>query len=143
MLISRDYVAGFFDGEGCIGIYYRNKGSKCSRYKSGFKTPCWVRSVAILNTDLRVLKKIHKSLGYGTINKNRIGKKNIKDTFVLRFGSRGDINKFLTYILPKLETKKRQAQIMLREVNWDGKNTEAVAKKLKLFKKEGTNGFVS
>jgi hypothetical protein len=131
MKLSTGYIAGYFDGEGCIGIY-RNRGSKDSRYKSGFKTPCWIRSVSIVNTHLPTLIKLRDMFGGGF---RRIVKdEKYKPCYQWTLGAKHEIGNFLNFIYPSLQEKKPQAKLMIEEC-LGKRRTWSVAKKLKSLKR--------
>lgn len=111
-MINIEYLAGFFDAEGCIGIY-RSKGAKNSRYKSGFKTPCLVRIVSVTNT-YRPILEAYKSMFGGWIHfLKRTGK--YKPCYSWTVGSKEDIQRVLFTLLPYLQEKHDQASMMLNE----------------------------
>lgn len=94
--LEKAYIAGFFDGEGCVNLSCRNKknGAIVSEI-----------TIEISNNDYEVMKFIHKLVG-GTIYKRY----DLKHPHTLRLYA-GNAAKFLTTILPYLVTKKRQAQL--------------------------------
>src|SRR3990172_4259095 len=117
--IGKEYIAGFFDGDGCIGIY-RNKGCKDSTYKSGFRKPCWTRVVNLSNSYKPLLIDVQEIYG-GRIRlvKKGLGQRypgrKCKDVYEWTIGSKSDIIHFLEDISPFLREKKSQALIMLEE----------------------------
>jgi hypothetical protein len=130
MNFSPDYIAGYFDGEGSIGIY-QTRGSRDSRYKSGFKTPSWVRSVNIVNTYTPVLKWCQKTFG-GRLNQI-VKDKKYKPCYQWSLGAKADIQRFLEFIYPHLREKRVQALVMLYEVKGT-KDTWLAAQQLKNLK---------
>jgi hypothetical protein len=137
-MLSLEYVAGFFDGEGSIGMY-RNKGSKCSRYKSGYKSPCWIRSVHITNSYLPVLEQLQQQFG-GSLHivKHQTEPKvtGNKDTWNWGFGAKQDILAFLLLIRPFLIEKAEQADLMIQECRGAPREESvSIAQKLKELKK--------
>lgn len=131
MKLSLGYIAGYFDGEGSIGIY-RNRGSKDSRYKSGHKTPCWIRSVSIVNTYLPIIIKLRDMFG-GRFNQI-VKDKKYKPCYQWSLGAKHDIGNFLNVLYPLLIEKKPQAKLMIDEC-LGRRKTFAVAKKLKALKR--------
>ena len=87
------YVAGFFDGEGCVSF---------CRVRSSFYP-----RVLITNTDLYVLKEIQNKFG-GDIRKLVGRKKNWKQCYMLRICWSSAVD-FLDKISPYLRIKDRQA----------------------------------
>lgn len=108
------YLAGFFDAEGCIGIY-RQKGSPNPRYKSGFKSPCWIRVVAVTNTYYPVLQSYKTRFG-GWIHELKNAARN-KKCWAWTISSKSDIDFCLNTLLPDLSEKKPQAKLMLSAIN--------------------------
>lgn len=130
--ISMPYIAGLFDGEGCIGLYL-NKGSKCSRYKSGYKTASWIRSVSINITYKPVLDAISAVFG-GRVRLHRVAKTSkYKHLYSWQLGSKYNIECFLTTLLPYMREKHQQALVMLKEVagNIDTLEASLVLKQMK------------
>jgi len=98
-MLSRQYVAGFFDGEGCVNITVRGKVRQvCLR-------------VMIVNTDASILQKINLSYG-GRLTKPHSAKDGWKLTRQLVFMGAEAFN-FLISIYPYLEIKKRQAKLAI------------------------------
>lgn len=126
------YLAGFFDGEGTIGIY-RNKGSRNQKYKSGFKSPSWMRHISVTNTYTPILFVFKEKFG-GWIHELNTNKRN-KRCFAWTISSKGDIARFLGAVMPWLNEKHGQAKIMLTEILGSIETKEA-AKWLKRLKKK-------
>lgn len=132
MKISTGYMAGYFDGEGCIGIY-RNKGSACSRYKSGHKPASWVRHVGITNTYWPLLNKFKKLFGGRLYELKGAGRNKPCYSWIL--GAKDEIVNFLGFLYPCLVEKKEQALVMIAECR--GKeSTWRAAVNLKTLKEE-------
>jgi hypothetical protein len=130
--LDKRYIAGFFDGEGSIGIY-RNKGSKDDRYLSGYRRPCWVRVVTINVAYKSTLSLIHKQFG-GSFRLLYGRDKRWKPIWSWSIGSKEGIKRFLTFILSYIREKKKQAKVMIRVCN-NKLNDEIAAKLLKELKK--------
>jgi hypothetical protein len=130
--MDKSYLAGYFDGEGTIGVY-RSKGCKDPRYKSGYKSGSWVRTVAVINTFRGVLEELHKTFG-GTLRKSRNSSLTKKQCYQWTIGSKDDIRDFLDTILPYLREKREQALVMLDFVD-DKISGEEAERKLKRLKK--------
>ena len=94
------YVAGFFDGEGCVNIKVLEK-----KGKSGQVCTISELTVEISNNDLEVLKFIHKLCG------GRITKRYDKNhPHSLRMEASKAVS-FLQLVSPYLITKKKQASL--------------------------------
>jgi len=94
------YVAGFFDGEGCVNF--------ASCRKSLFPR------VLITNTDIDILQRIQKRFG-GDINPLSLRKENWKQGYSLRI-SWSKAVEFLSEIYPYLFVKAAQAETVFA---WD------------------------
>jgi len=115
LMLSLQYVAGFFDGEGNISLGGSNK--KAIRKNSLGRTRIidhimWVRRVSIANTKLTILQQIQKQFG-GTIYKH-----GHKPSLDWEQGWRwnvhgGQSTRFLKKILPYLVIKRPQADVFL------------------------------
>lgn len=127
-----EYMAGFFDGEGSIGLYL-NQGSSDPRYKSGHKSPSWIRSVSVVNTYMPILLLFKQFFG-GRIN--RIVKDpKYKPCYQWQVSNKPQVLKVLTTLLPYLQEKRSQAELMIRECSEVGQS-EWIAKRLKELKHE-------
>ncbi len=94
------YMAGFFDGEGCVGIY---------RQKFVHRRDCYFLQVGIGNTDKNILDLFQAKFG-GSVQP---GKLNIGRTrIVFRWYVRSKkASNFLQTILPFLILKKEEASL--------------------------------
>jgi hypothetical protein len=98
---EKAYIAGLFDGEGCLGIH------KQDRSRWGNKSIAYRAHVSLANTYVPVLQKI-KSLIGGKIVEQGIGKK----CFVLTF-TVGVVRNWLPEVVEYMVVKKEQAKVML------------------------------
>lgn len=105
------YVAGYFDGEGYIGLYW-NKGCADDRYRSGFRTGSWIRAVGINNTYLPVIKSLYTTFG-GSLRTLREAEGICKKQYAWTLGAGKEIKHFLDFLFPHLVEKKPQASVML------------------------------
>jgi hypothetical protein len=95
------WLAGFIDGEGCIGVH-RRKGN-CPTGPT----------LTISNTNGRLLKEIKSNLGFGNFRKRF--KKNPKHKNSHTLGVVGiNCQLILKKIFPYLRGKKKQAELVLR-----------------------------
>jgi len=88
-----DYIAGFFDGEGCI-THGRSK-----RYR-----------IMISQTHKEVLESIRDFVGVGYVVEVAKRKSHWKDSWVFYIAKQEDSLKFLEKIVPGLIVKKQDAQ---------------------------------
>lgn len=109
---SMEYIAGYFDGEGCVGLY-QNKGSKCSRYKSGFKSPSWIRQIGITNTYKPILEHCKRLFGGRLYPQSKIGRN--KPCYNWTISSKKDIIAFIERVSPFLVEKQPQTALLLQE----------------------------
>lgn len=120
------YIAGFFDGEGCVGVY---------RLKSG----CFRIAVTIAQKKPAVLYYIQRIMGIGNVYKT--GK-------AYRFSvvNKRDVISFINLILLFSSVKRKQLELALQFLNLIGtpgihitkKNKvrrTILAKRIKTFKK--------
>lgn len=96
--LSKEYTAGFFDGEGCIRVAHNRKDSG-----SGIH-------VFITNTYKPILDRIQSMYGGKVTLRNRKNPKH-RTCFQWRISNRAEAVVFLRDIEPLLVEKKRQAQL--------------------------------
>lgn len=94
---EKSYLAGLFDGEGCIGYYFKSK------------IKCHVASLAIYNTNTKVMQWIKDKTGYGGIYLNKGGK---HCGWQWQLNSRSQIIEFLKVIRPYLIIKADQVDLL-------------------------------
>ena len=97
-MISTEYVAGFFDGEGCVNISTDTYGKPFIR-------------ILIVNTDVLVLEKFKERWG-GNITHNKRHKENWKRSYTWRLSHNKAIN-FLKELEPHLIVKKKQTNLAI------------------------------
>ena len=104
---QKAYIAGFFDGEGCLS-YYKMK-SKSS--KRGWT---FVGCAYMTNTHLETIIALKNMIGFGCVRKRNVYSYsgNRKETWNISFSPR-QLRVLLKAIYPYLITKKQQAKIML------------------------------
>lgn len=130
MKLSLGYMAGYFDGEGSIGLY------KTLKYKNR-RTPVWAysRRITVTNTYLPILKKFKKLFGGSILEYS--DKHRHKRCYYWKLNSKSMIINFLNFIYPSLHEKKRQARLMLKSCQHPG-DEERIYLELKRLKKIGT-----
>ena len=117
--MSWEYVAGFFDGEGCV---HMSHGGRCKTYVSLTQTQ---------DRGMRLLREIQRFLIDEDMIHSHIGsfeKKNrTKTMHVLKITKRSDVECFLLWVLPHVRIKKVETQDVLRYFKmfpqielWDG-----------------------
>jgi len=94
------YLAGFLDADG--SIYVQLKKNETYKYKFQISP-----SVVFFQKDATGLEKIQKQLAFGYLRKRKDG---LTELIV---GDRSSIRKLLTFVLPFLILKVRQANLML------------------------------
>lgn len=102
------YLAGLFDGEGCVG-YYKRKGSR-SKYS-------FLSTVMISQSAARLMTWLRETIGFGTIY-SRPGKKNIE--YHWETNKKADVVEFLAAIRPYLILKGEQVDILLDHLRAEG-----------------------
>lgn len=103
-MLSKQYIAGFIDGEGCFNIALNPRGNRVPFPR-----------LLIVNTDLNILLQIQDQYG-GDITSRKNGKLNWK-IFRQWRGSGKTFKKIVPEILPYLIIKKRQAEICMRMID--------------------------
>ena len=99
------YFAGFFDGEGHIGLYKK----KDKNVKCGYT---WTFNSSIMGTDEQLIKSLYEDLGRGFMMKRVY--KNKKHTPLFKVGfTKKDLAFILPKILPYLRSKKRMVELIL------------------------------
>ena len=104
---QKAYIAGFFDGEGCLS-YYKMKS------KSSIRGWTFVGCAYMTNTHLETIIALKTMIGFGCVRKRNVYSYsgNRKETWNISFSPR-QLNVLLKAIYPYLITKKQQARIML------------------------------
>ena len=97
-MISTEYTAGFFDGEGCVNISSDRLGKPYIR-------------ILVVNTDNSVLQKFQEKWG-GNITHNKRHKENWKRSYTWRLSHQKAIN-FLKDLEPHLIVKKKQTNLAI------------------------------
>lgn len=108
--LSPEYMAGFIDGEGHIGIVLRSKRNADDGY---------MPVLTVCNTDQRVLRSMWDTLGIGrwvevpNIN-HYTGRPTLYRLIVTRAEALKDV---LEILIPHLVIKQKQAELVLRFLN--------------------------
>ena len=105
---EKAYLAGIFDGEGCVG-YYKRKGSR-NKYS-------YVAMVLIAQSDFRLMSWLEDKIGFGSIT-TRIGKKHFE--YHWQTNKRQHVIEFLEAIEPYLIIKREQARILIAHLQNEG-----------------------
>ena len=103
------YIAGLFDGEGCVG-YYDASRTYVNR-PSYFHT-----SVHVCGVDPRVIYWLRSTTGIGNINCYR-GKGKRRMAYQWQLGNKSQVILFLTTIRPFLKVKDTQVDVLLAHLN--------------------------
>lgn len=101
-MISAEYIAGYFDGEGCI----RLQKIKSTTSSTGYR---YHLTVVIANTHLDSLEQIRLSLPCASQIHKR--KTKTKMSYVLVIQKKSEVQKFLNHIYPHIIIKKSQCDI--------------------------------
>lgn len=107
MSISAQWLAGFFDGEGCLTVYGGTR--KSSRH--------YTPAVVFTNTHLYTLKEIQKDFGGSLHIRTKV--KGWNQGYTLVFSGAKASKRILELMLPYLFTKKNEVEFFLKE--WYGK----------------------
>lgn len=118
--INYAYIAGLFDGEGCISIYQSKK--------------TYTVSVAIEMRDPQAIKFISNLTGVNWTTIKREGEQNLM--YYIRFSNLNRAYKFLSSIYPYLKVKKTQARIALSMMRYKKDSSNICIKRLENWAKE-------
>ena len=105
--IEKSYIAGFFDGEGCISIYrLTNKKASWAKYRYDLQ-------VFMYNNDENVIRWIHEKMGFGKVRiQKRPQGKEWKPNYFVRFTSKM-AKAFLEEIFEYLKVKQERARLAI------------------------------
>jgi hypothetical protein len=105
--MSPEYLAGIFDGEGCIDVQ--------RMYPKSGKGRLYVRPrvrICMANSADLVLQSLHSRFG-GHLNRRKATKPNQQDSWSLEWLSQNDMKCLLHTALPHLILKAEQAKLVL------------------------------
>lgn len=114
-MLAPEYVAGFFDGEGCCSLIYSKRRpwkSDPTKTQVGFRFMC-----GISNTHRGVLEMLHKQYGGNLTPYDSASKRFVHDHYKKvwdwRLTSSNEQRRFLAEICPLSVIKKRQIELAL------------------------------
>jgi len=129
---ERAYLAGIFDGEGCVVLY---KDKMCEVSKRGY--PIFRCYLFIANTSLELILHLYKMTGIGTPRDRKTSGKR-RPLFDWRVGGTQDILDLIEAMHPFSIVKKRQLEIVYEVVSTFKRNNfvtaEVNARRERLFK---------
>jgi hypothetical protein len=129
-MISKEYIAGFVDGEGYLGII--KKTSKRSVNGYYYKTAV---KIAQVSKNRFILDELKRCYG-GTVSKNRVHPgKNQRESVMWEITGNKAVSKLLKHIYPSLIIKKHQADILI-DFYKIGKSTNGVGGKYDVIRKD-------
>lgn len=99
------YIAGLFDGEGCVNIYQIN--TDYMKQKERRKVPKWVLSVTIYNCDFEIINWLYESFG-GYLQRRVRNNPKWRQNYAWKLSANKALE-FLKRIEPYLRIKKEQA----------------------------------
>lgn len=104
--IEKSYIAGFFDGEGCISIYRLNNKKGNAKYRYDLQ-------VFMYNNDEDVIRWIHEKIGFGKVRiQKRPEGKSWKPNYFVRFTSKM-AQAFLEEVIDYLKVKQERAKLAI------------------------------
>lgn len=104
------YIAGLFDGEGCVNIYKID--TDYTRNKEKRKVPKWVLSTTIYNCHYETIKWLYDSFGGYLQTRNR-NPKTWRTNYAWKLTANSSME-FLKRVLPYLKIKQKQAQVAIK-----------------------------
>ncbi len=110
MIMNWSYVAGLFDGEGCVtcGLSTRLSGTHRNWYP--------VARCVITNTDEAALKMIQANFSIGTIQSYRVIHLGSKTTYSLVICKQADVIRFCRRVYPHSIIKKKQIELLKKAI---------------------------
>jgi hypothetical protein len=108
-VLSGEYIAGFIDGEGYIGITFQRKKETSYQSASVHYHPYLI----IANNNYKILNDIKKFVGSGYIYK--LSRKNYKQkqSFQYKLTKMEPLKHLLEFIQPYLRIKQKQCELLL------------------------------
>jgi intein-encoded DNA endonuclease-like protein len=116
-VLTAEYVAGFFDGEGCVAVLLPRSGS---RAKPRIK-------INITQKNRQILEDIHSLLGVGYV-----GTQGSRNCHQLHIASLEDLKNFIDFILP-FARLKRYELVCARVWATDVKRRETAVQNLLVY----------
>ena len=111
-VLSGEYIAGFIDGEGYIGITFQRKKETSYQSASVHYHPYLI----IANNNYKILNDIKKFVGSGYIYKLSHNYKH-KECFQYKLTKMEQLKHLLEFIQPYLRIKQRQCVLLLTFIN--------------------------
>lgn len=101
---DKAYLAGIFDGEGCVGYYNANTSSE---------TPAHHASVHICNINKQVIEWVQEKVGGGRISLMGMNDPKRRVAYQWQLGRKSQVKAFLESIRPFLIVKAAQVDTLL------------------------------
>lgn len=112
--VEKAYLAGFFDGEGCVSL-------RTMFDKKKSKTPSYQVEVVISQNDLATLQELQQLAGIGNVYAG-YGKRTCSSWRITHIQSR----EFLSVLLPYLRNKKKEAELAIEFINKFNRATRSI-----------------
>ena len=126
MKISKQYLAGFLDGEGYIGLEKHTDKRLKRKWTVRYR-------VQLTNQHKQLMEDLHKEYGGSLIKKH-----NQKECWILEICKKADISRLLKGVIPYLIVKKKVAEELLKFIEPRLDNARHLSKeKLSLIKDGG------
>lgn len=120
---QKAYLAGFFDGEGCISI-------TVSMDRTKGKTPRYRVHVVITQKNPETLLELHQMAGIGNVYDRRSNARFHASSWQI---SHLQSREFLTVLLPYLRNKKKEAELAIEFINKFNQSTRDFSTKGRYF----------
>lgn len=120
--ITKAYIAGFFDGEGCVYLGWHAR-TELTKKKGYIVYPHYTTvNLIVTNTDLEIINYLHQTLNAGNIhtrnNDSPCRKQHWSHTSELRIDNFTDISRVVADILPYSHIKTAQLLIIKETVDY-------------------------
>jgi hypothetical protein len=109
---DKAYIAGIFDGEGCIGYY---NAALTYNHRPGY----FHASINVCNTDPRVISWLKEVTGIGKVGLLKMNTTRRRQAYQWQLGKRAEIVEFLQTIRPYLKIKSEQVDVLLAHIDME------------------------
>ena len=117
------YAAGFVDGEGSIAVWRESRPKNNSGYR-------YRAAVEVSNTDVEIIQWFKENFGGHICQTNRKNVVNKKHKPLYRWICKtSEVGEFLDKILPYLQVKQKQAEVVQQYLAWKRRSDQRPGKR--------------